>query len=132
MHINDNGKGYKLVCLTVNKVRKNKYIHRLMAEHFIDNPDNKPLVNHIDGNKSNNTISNLEWCTLSENMQHASRTGLLADGERCHFSKLTAKDVIEIRHLNKIKVKRNIIIRNYNISPAQYHRIVNKELWKNT
>lgn len=53
-----------------------KSIHRLVAEAFIDNHDNKPLVNHIDGNTINNHVSNLEWVTHSENMIHAYKTGL--------------------------------------------------------
>lgn len=56
---------------------KRKYpLHRLLATHFISNPTNKRTVNHIDGNKINNTIANLEWATDSENMQHAYNTGL--------------------------------------------------------
>lgn len=49
---------------------KNQYIHRLVAIHFIENPDNKREVNHIDGNKLNNILENLEWCTSSENQKH--------------------------------------------------------------
>ena len=52
------------------------YIHRLVAEYFIDNPKNLPCVNHKDGNKANNDISNLEWCSYSQNMKHAVKTGL--------------------------------------------------------
>lgn len=68
--------GYKKVILYKGGRYKNRYVHRLVAESFIPNPDNKPQVNHKDGVKTNNSVSNLEWCTQSENMLHAYRTGL--------------------------------------------------------
>lgn len=58
------------------KKAKNFFIHRLMAETFIPNPENKPQINHIDGNKLNNNINNLEWVTCAENVRHAIQTGL--------------------------------------------------------
>ena len=61
----DNGNGYKLVCLTKNSIRKNKYVHRLVAETFIPNPDNLKEVNHKDLNKNNNSVCNLEWVSSS-------------------------------------------------------------------
>lgn len=60
--------------------RYNKYIHRLVAEVYIPNRDNKPFVNHKDGNKHNNRIDNLEWCTNSENMIHAVNNGMRKTG----------------------------------------------------
>ena len=68
--------GYKTVVLCKNNVHYNKRVHRLVAQAFIPNPMNLPFVNHIDGIKTNNKISNLEWCTASENGLHAYRTGL--------------------------------------------------------
>lgn len=68
--------GYYKVDLYDNGQRSSKRISRLVAEAFIPNPDHKPQVNHIDGNKLNNDISNLEWVNNSENMLHAFRTGL--------------------------------------------------------
>lgn len=69
-------RGYKQITLCKNKVQKMYKVHRLVAETFIPNPNNKNQVNHIDGNKRNNCYYNLEWCTASENMKHAFKTGL--------------------------------------------------------
>lgn len=65
--------GYQVV----NIKKKIYYVHRLVAEEFIPNPDNLPQINHKDGNKQNNNVENLEWCTNSENMSHAYRLGLI-------------------------------------------------------
>lgn len=59
--------GYKQLRLTKDKVHKHKLVHRLLAEAFIPNPENKPCIDHIDGNSRNNSISNLRWCTVKEN-----------------------------------------------------------------
>lgn len=71
----DNGKGYKTVGIWVenNTIKKKFYVHRLVAYAFIENPYDKKYINHKDGNKSNNSVENLEWCTCSENQIHKYR-----------------------------------------------------------
>lgn len=68
--------GYEQIKINYQGLHIHKSIHRLVAEAFIPNPLNRPCVNHIDGNKLNNTVNNLEWCTNSENILHARKTGL--------------------------------------------------------
>lgn len=67
--------GYMRVYLTQNSIKKMFAVHRLVAMAFIDNPDNKPCVNHIDNNRNNNVVDNLEWCTYKENSQWAEIQG---------------------------------------------------------
>ena len=67
----DNTHGYMCVRLMKNGEKHSKRVNRLVGQAFLDNPDNKPIVNHIDGNKKNNHLSNLEWCTHQENNLHA-------------------------------------------------------------
>lgn len=68
--------GYYCVCLRKDNKNHHYTIHRLVAIHFIDNLFDKPCVNHKDGNKTNNLVTNLEWVTISENTKHAYDTGL--------------------------------------------------------
>ena len=88
-----NGKGY----LRVSIGKKLYFVHRLVAEKYIPNPENKEQVNHKDGNKLNNHVDNLEWVTNQENRNHAVENNLHLQGEQCPWSKLTESDVRFIR-----------------------------------
>lgn len=96
--------GYKEVIID----NKQKLVHRIVAECFIPNPENKPCVNHKDGNKLNNCIDNLEWCTYSENTKHAYKNGLEKKclGEKHHAHKLTTENVLFIKKHYKPRDKK--------------------------
>ncbi len=68
--------GYMVVSLRQNKKQVTKKVHRLVASAFLNNHDSKPMVNHIDSNRKNNHVSNLEWCTAKENLHHSIKAGL--------------------------------------------------------
>lgn len=78
-----NNKGYYLVGLYKNNVRKNYLVHRLVACQFLPNPNDLPEINHKDRNKGNNNVSNLEWCTRSENMIHCCKYGFYNGQKKC-------------------------------------------------
>lgn len=75
-----NTRGYMAVCIRIGSEYKVLKMHRAVAYTFIKNPNNLPVVNHLDGNKTNNHVNNLQWCTDQENMEHAIRTGLFKPG----------------------------------------------------
>lgn len=127
-------KGYLQVCLT----NKNTYsIHRLVALTFIENEENKPEVNHIDGNKLNNHISNLEWCTTQENLEHKRinnlgktlKAKLSATGINNSQAKLDEEDVILIRTncVTKEDIKR--FSKELDVSVATIYDIKNRRSW---
>ena len=88
--------------------RKDFKGHRLVAEYFIDNPNNYPIVNHIDGNKANNHIENLEWCTHSQNNIHAYKNGLNKSKKRqCTINGINYESITEAA--NQLGVSRAII-----------------------
>lgn len=130
-----NGKGYLTLILSKNNKRYYPYVHRLVGELFVENPDNKPEINHKDGNKANNHKDNLEWCTHLENIKHSCRTGLKvskgAVGERNCKAKLTEEIVVKIREMyssDKISQKELSII--FNISRTTISSITLNKTWK--
>lgn len=122
--------GYATIDLMNNGVKTRKLIHRLVAETFISNPENKPQVNHINGIKSDNRVCNLEWCTRSENQKHAIKTGLRsAKGVKNSQSKLTESEVIDIRILVKCGYGNKHISNKYNISEPTVCDIKSGRSW---
>lgn len=117
----------------INLWKDGKYhtytVHRLVALTFIPNPENKECVNHIDGNKLNNCIDNLEWCTRSENDLHAFRLGLRktipiekkARGEKTRTAKLKEEDVIYIKTHKEIET--SILMKQFNVSRSTINHI---------
>jgi hypothetical protein len=89
----ETSRGYKRVTLSISGKTKRFQVHRLVAMYFIENPLNKPCVNHIDGDKENNWLNNLEWCTYSENESHSYNTLDKINPIR----KLSELEVIDIR-----------------------------------
>jgi hypothetical protein len=131
--------GYMTVGFTVNNVKINKYVHRLVAETFIINTLNKLQVNHIDCNKENNSVNNLEWCTNSENHIHASKNGLnklhlyrvAYSGEQNTNSLLKEKQVLEIRQKYiPYKYSAKKLSKEYNVSESCITHILNNTSWK--
>lgn len=97
--INENN--YLIIDLYKNNIRKTYKLHRLVAQAFLDNPDNLPQVNHKDCNKLNNNISNLEWCTASQNTKHAWDNGLKEHVR----SKLKELGKINIKYAQEARIK---------------------------
>jgi hypothetical protein len=92
-------------------------IHRLVAECHIPNPNNYPQINHINGNKSDNSVKNLEWCTNSQNQIHAIDSGL-------KFARVRDKDYEKILELMNINTPRIVIASKYNISVPYLYKFI--------
>jgi hypothetical protein len=120
------GWGYQIAALSKNGVRESVRFHRLVAKHFIPNPNNYPTINHIDANKLNNAVSNLEWCTQLENNRHSIKIG-----GRCHkneghpMAKLTNKQVLLIREMHSTgKYKQKELATLFNVKDSHISSIV--------
>jgi hypothetical protein len=89
--------GYPRIGLWKNQSVKKHFVHRLVAQAFIPNPDNKPVVNHINGNKTDNRVCNLEWCSVLENEQHSRNVLGKVTPKNIHTKPLTlVKDAEEV------------------------------------
>lgn len=121
--------GYLEVSLYANKERRNFLIHRLVAQTFIPNIKELLEVNHIDGNKSNNRVDNLEWCTNVENQQHAIRNGLRKVKRVCQYD--LNKELIKIWN-NQYEASREMSIAQESINRCcnQKAKTAGGYIWK--
>lgn len=113
-------------------------LHKAVAFTFIENPSNFKCVNHKDGNKQNNKIENLEWCSESYNRKHAYDNGLFdiskISGENNHNAKLTTQDITSIRETYQSGSRQNggrALARKYGVSKTVIRAIINNDAWKN-
>jgi hypothetical protein len=123
--------GYYYIGLSY-KDRKSKSfrVHRLVAKAFIPNPLNLSQVNHIDCDKFNNNVSNLEWCTHEQNTIHRDLHNLSPKGEKTPFSKLTESDVIEMRRLRASGMKYDDIAVKFPVNKSVVCAICLRKSWK--
>lgn len=122
---------YRMVVLSWKAIHKPSMVHRLVAKAFIPNPENKPFINHLDRNTGNNHVSNLEWCTQSENIRHSFKMGRVAmRGELQPRAKLKDYQVLEIRKKYSEGDTGMDLAKEYNMSYAGIWEIVQRKNWK--
>lgn len=125
--------GYVNVCLTTgnDESKITKRVHRLVADAFIENPDDKDEINHKDGNKENNRAENLEWVTRSENEQHAYDNNLVKvlKGSEKPLSKLNEEDVRNIRKEYEDGCLQIELAERYGVARQTISSIVNRKAW---
>ena len=121
-----NNKGY--YCLSLYKEGKTYHptLHRIVAESFIPNTNNYSQVNHIDGDKQNNVVTNLEWCDQRQNYDHGMKYFLYSKNENHYFAKLTDKIVKTIPTLYRIGFTRATVAKILNVNPSSLEAIENK------
>lgn len=122
--------GYYSVHLRGERKGFDCVVHRLMAIAFIPNPENLPQVNHKNGIKNDNSIENLEWCSVSANTFHAYDMGLAKSGESAPKSKLTEQQIKEIFLLKYQGISGNKIAKKFGVYKNTIYHILNGRNWR--
>lgn len=125
--------GYLYIHLHINGKVVKKSIHSITAETFIPNPEHKPQINHIDGNKENNNVSNLEWITQKDNNIHALKLGLrkAPSGEKVHFAKYTSKQIHQVcKEIERDELDLDEIEKLSGVPVKTIGEIRNQKIWK--
>lgn len=128
--------GYCYIGLRKNGTKATFALHQLVAQAFLDNPENKPIVNHINGIKTDNNVSNLEWATYSENLSHAyssrlrTAVSLQTVGSKNYKRKLKSEQVIEIKRLLAAgNLTHKEIAKKYGVSKSTVGNINSNRYW---
>lgn len=121
--------GYLAICLYENKKPKRFLIHRLVANAFLPNPENKKEVNHINGNKKDNRLENLEWCTSSENRLHSYKHGLQPINKGMLGRKLSEETILKMKSVKRV-VKDYAREAAYNVTRKKVKNKLTGEIFK--
>lgn len=126
------GNGYLVVSLYKNGKNNKFLVHRLVAETFIKNPNNYKEVNHLNGNRLDNSVSNLEWVSSKQNKKHAWNSGLYTHkGENHYLTKFTEDDIREIRNSYKQgNISQYKLAKIYKVNQMTINCIVRYKTWK--
>lgn len=124
--------GYWVVMLYKDSKYRHARVHRLIAEAFIANPENKPHINHINGLRSDNRIENLEWCSHAENMKHCYDIGLRKPirPEQCPTVKISFEIAEQIRKKRQNGTKNVELQKEYGLCKRSITDIVKNRTWK--
>jgi hypothetical protein len=127
--------GYRFVILSRGGKRRNFYVHRLVAESFLPNPENKPQINHINGNKSDNRLSNLEWSTIKDNHLHSyrylNRKSSNNQGHKNPNARLSldqVKDIIS-RYMSGVSTAK-VLAMEFGINKNYVYQMAKGKTWK--
>lgn len=123
-------KGYPTATLSYKGKNYKRYVHRMVAESFLELEEGDVEVNHIDGDKLNNTASNLEWISHSDNLTHFHANSNSNSGERNNLSVLKDKDIVSIREMSSKGVSSKEISSLYEVDYKTIWRIVTYQTWK--
>jgi len=124
--------GYVRVALSSDGKNIKFSVHRLVGIAFLDNKKGLPEINHIDGNKENNNVENLEWCSSRDNQLHAFASGLQRKrlGSELHQTKITEDNVRDIRNMwGSGKHKQYEIAKKYNLHPQYVSLVIHRKRW---